>query len=437
MRKIYFGCLGAAVVTLALQFAPAKVHAGLFSDCTPCEQLACEPCDAVECDPCAPNGCAPVRAGGWFLHGHMEAGFFANAHGAKSTYEYPGYPLVGHANLGRGADGWSGNTDRLLNTRLTGGQVNQVYLSMGKAVDGRRGLDLGGKVDFTWGSDAYLTQARGLEWGAGHGGGTTEGRWGTGDYFASFAQAYAEVAYGKWNVIAGKYAAPFGSSHYDGSHNFFYSWASTATIAPHVGGGAYATYKVNDRLSVTGGWVMPEEIGESSENNAVLGGFDWTPTRNLKIHYAFAAGKNTYAHRAHPLGDKDEYFVQSLTANAQLSKRLEYVFDWTYLQNRGKTAGNIAHSVYTYGINNELIYRLNKKWAFGTRFGMLNNDLCDWYTVGIGANWTPNKWLIVKPEVRYDWTDNPSTCVFNLADDNATLRSTYQLSGGMSAVVKF
>jgi len=438
MKRIIFGCLGVVAVVFALHFTQVDAQAGIFSNCSPCDEVGpcddvCGPCDAV----CGPK----AKAGQWFLRGHMESGFFANSHGATSTYQFPGRALVGHADLGRGADGWSGNTDRLMNTRLTGAQVNQIYISMGKAVDGRRGLDLGGKVDFTWGSDAYLVQARGLEWGAGHGNPLgDEGRWGSGDYFAAFAQAYAEAAYGNWNFIAGKFAAPFGSSHYDGSHNFFYSWASTATIAPHVGGGAYAVYKVNDQLTVVGGWVMPEELGESSENNAVLGGFDWALTRYLKVHYAFAAGQNSY--HPHFGADKDVYFVQSLVTTAQLSKRLEYVIDWTYFQNRGKVAGNIVGSVYSYGINNELTYRVNKKWAFGTRFGVLNGGQansgpCDWYTIGIGANWTPNKWLIVKPELRYDWTDNPATHAFNLDGNNIFLRSTYQLAGGMSAVVKF
>ena len=421
MKKIVFGCLGAAAVAFALQFTPANVQAHGF--------LA--PCDAVACDPCAPcgdgsDGCAPVKAGGWFLNGHIEAGFYANTHGNTSNYTNPGFgygPGFGTF-VNRGADYTTGNTGYLQNTRLTGAQVNQVYLSMGKAVDGSRGLDIGGTVDFTWGSDAYLTQARGMEFGAGHGiNGTTEGRWGTGDYFASFAQAYVELAYKRWNFVAGKFYAPFGSDDYRSTNNFFYSWSLNNSINPQVGGGAYASYKVSDKLIAIGGWVMPEEVGESSGNNALLGGLVWIPGKNFNLRYAFAAGENHYN------GDVD-YFTHSLTATTQLSKQLKYVFDWSYFQ--------VDDVFYTWGLNNELVYQLNKKWAFGTRFGMLHDGICnEIYTVGVGANWTPNKWLVVKPEVRYDWAKTDDVATYGLWTPFNSRANTYQLSGGMSAVVKF
>jgi len=416
MKKTIFGYLGAAAVAFVLQFAPANVQAhGFFNNCDPCEPVACNPCEQV-CDPCDPNGCAPVRAGQWFLNGYMEAGFFANAHGSKSVYGMQ--DGIGD----RGANATSGNTSHLQNTRLTGAQINQVYLSMGKAVDGRRGLDIGGTVDFTWGSDAYLVQAAGMERGTGR----MNDRWGTGDYFAAFSQAYVELAYDRWNVIIGKFHAPFGIDSYKSTENFFYSWSPVNLINPIMGGGAYATYKVNDRLILIGGWVMPEEVGESSKNNAALGGFILNPTRNLNVRYAFAAGVNQYATAPNDI----DYFVHSLTATTQLGKRLRYVFDWSY--NHSKIQNPAILNTDQYGLNNELIYQLNERWAFGTRFGMLHyDDNSEWCAVSLGANWTPNKWLTVKPEVRYDWTDKPATPLFNGG------ANTYQVSGGMSAVVKF
>lgn len=438
MRKLILGCLGVAAAAFALQATPAEVKAGVFDECTPCAVIGdCNPCDDIsDCNPC---DVACGTKSKWFVHGHLDSGFFANGHGQKSTYVYGGYTP-----LGRGADYDSGNSNLLMNTRLTGGQINQTYVSLGRSVDGKRGLDIGGTVDFTWGSDAYLVQSRGLEFGAGHGG-AGEGRWGTGDYFASFAQAYAEIAYKRWNVKAGKFYAPFGSSHYKSTENFFYSWAQTAIIAPHVAGGAYATYKVNDRLSVIGGWAMPEEVGESSEYNTVLGGVVWTPTKRLNVRYVFATGENTYG-----LNDFD-VFVHSLVATAHIGKKWSYVFDWTLLNvNYNTQVANYSQHAAAYGLNNELIYQYSKKWAFGVRFGLLNSstpellpglgttDLSagDWYTISLGANWTPTKWLTVKPEVRYDWTDDPAQSVFNYGYPNYA-GSTYQVSGGLSAVVKF
>ena len=443
MRKTIFGCLGAAAVTFALQFTPADVQASFLGACdprNPCDQVGCDPCDKTwDCDPCIPlQGCGP-KLGQWFLNGHIETGFFANGHGRKSAYD--GTPEVTQFVNGRAYNAGTGNTGLLQNTRLTDGQVNQVYISMGKSVDGRRGLDIGGTVDFTWGSDAYLVQARGLEWGAGHGGPDTEGRWGTGDYFAAFAQAYAEVAYGRWNVIAGKFYAPFGIDSYKSTENFFYSWSPTKAIAPTMGGGALAFYKASDQLMLIGGWIMPEEIGETSKNNFVAGGFIWAPVKNLNVRYVFATGENTYAGNAFG-GTPYDLYVHSLTTTYQLSKRLTNVLDWTYVQVQpDRTVPNM----YSYGLMNQLTYQYNKQWAFGTRFGMLSDErfgtdaILDLYTVSLGANWTPNKWLTVKPEVRYDWAYGPDKKVFDRGVEDGIFVGTkaYQVSGGVSAVVKF
>ena len=424
MRKTIFGCLGVAAVAFALQFTQADVHAGLFSTCSPCDEV-CNPCDDTwNCDPCDAV-CGP-SLGKWFLNGHMEAGFWSNAHGATSTYD-------GAFNGGT-YNPVSGNTAFLPNTRLTGAQINQVYISAGKKVDGRRGLDIGGTVDFTWGADAWQVQAGGLEKDT-----VNAGAWRNGDYYSAFAQAYAEAAYGRWNVYAGKFHAPFRSSAYKSTDNFFYTWAQTSLLAPHTAGGAYATYKASNSLTLIGGWVMPDEIGRSDKNNAFLGGAVWTPSQNLSLRYTFAAGSNTYAGNLLQ-GTTYDVFVQTLLATVKLSSRLTNTFEWTLLNIN--TGG--ASLAAAYGLNNELIYRASKNWAFGSRFGYFNASAgavglfgfedpdagVEWYTVSLGANWTPNKWLTVKPEIRYDWT-NPLAPMFNVG------ASDHQFSGGLSTIVKF
>jgi len=421
MKKTIFGIFSIAIAVSTLQFA----QAGLFDQCTPCAKIAdCNPCDNA--DYCAP------QSGQWFLNGHIEAGFFANGHGQKSRY------TGGATERGRGADDNSGNTCLLENTRLTGGQINQVYLSMGRSVNGKRGWDIGGTVDVTWGSDAYITQARGMEYGAGHGSAADEGRWGKGDYYAAFAQAYAELAYKRWNIKAGKFYALFGSADYKSTDRFFYSLDQGCAFMPHVASGAYVTYMVNDQLSVSSGWVVPGEFGESSKYNAVFGGLDWEPTERLNLRYAFAAGRNTYDN---DYGGSYNVFIHSLGATYQIGRKWEYGLEWSLLNLNVDAVGEKKYNA-AYALNNEIIYQYNKNWALGVRFGILDNNAGDavndldlptgeWYMVSLGANWTPNKWLLVKPEVRYDWIKDAAARPFNLE------RSSYQISGGMSAVVKF
>jgi hypothetical protein len=381
----------------------------------------------------------------------MEAGVFANSHGNRSTYDVANDPMF--AGQVRGADPWSGNTSLLQNNRLTHPQMNQLYLSMGRAVDGRRGLDIGGTMDFAFGSDVYKVQSRGLEFDTGRMGlstvGMGEGRWGSGDYFAAIPQAYAEIAFDRWNVKAGKFYLPFGSTSFKSTDNFFYSWAPTKMITPTTGGGMLSTFKVNNRLSVISGWTNGvDQFGETSKDNAVIGGFDFSPSSRFNLRYTFAVGRNTYEPHMRNLGNFDsdrlQYFVNSLVTTVRLTNRLTLVSDWTYNQTRARFDGEYVEGIYNYGFNNELIFQANSRWAFGTRFGMLRPDWWvddqgnalrnqEWYTVSLGANWTPNKWLTVKPEVRYDWFSGKRGA------GNETLfnGNSYQTSGGLSAVVSF
>jgi hypothetical protein len=329
-------------------------------------------------------------------------------------------------------------------------------------VDGKHGWDFGGTVDFTFGTDAYSVQSAGWEYNAGHG----PDSWGTGDYYSAFAQAYFEAAYKKWNIKAGKLYAPFGSNGYQSTSRFFYSLADTYSFVPGTASGAYATYSVNDKLAVYGGWVQPDQFGETSHDNAFLGGIVWQATKRLNLHYAFAIGRNTVTVDDGFGDEKNDlnYFVNSLVATYQINKKWKYIFDWSLgntndywgYEDNGEWINGVDRTM-NYGINNELIYQYNSKWAFGVRAGWVhagesshididtgyyNWDYGNKYTFSIGANWTPTKWLLVKPELRYDVFDLDRRGGSWGADsyqltpfDNWKKKD--QLSGGISEIVKF
>ena len=402
MRKTIFGCLGVAAVAFALQFTTA--NAQFFNRCDPCDRVACDPCDrAWDCDPCGPlngcsfngcdfngcnfNGCGPTL-GKWFFKGHVEAGAWANAHGSTGSW---------------------GNSGYLMNTGHTGLQANQIYFSAGRSVDGRRGLDLGGTVDFAYGSDVWMAQACGLEFTH------SRNNWSRGDYHTAFPQVYAEAAFNRVNVKAGKFYVPFGLDSFKSTDNFFYSWSPAKMIVPTTAGGVVTTFRVNDRLSVMGGFVQPDAFGCNEFWNSYIGGFTVKPTQRLSIRYSFLAG------------DKNPEFVNSLTTTFQINRRLAYSFDWSLWNGGEGVAG-------WYSLMNEVTFQANQRWAFGTRFGMTSWDgtsELDMYTISLGANWTPNNWLTVKPEVRWDWAENSDVTNFANGD------KSHQFSGGLSAVVKF
>ncbi|MDR1142385.1 MAG: porin [Planctomycetaceae bacterium] len=480
-----FILIGFVIITtiIAAQYFLPESKAGIFAECSPCEEISeCNPCDEVVGNPC--DSVCAAKKSKWFVNGYLEASFWANEYGQKNVYEKK-LPSYSHNNVKYG-NGWVDNQSLagvpqiptpLQNVKNTGGQLNQLYFSFGKSVDGRSGWDFGGTADFVFGTDAYAVQASGLEKNAGHG----PDSWGTGDYYSAFAQAYFEAAYKKWNIKAGKFYTPFGSQSFKSTDSFFLSFTDIyGNFVPTTAGGVYATYAVNNNLSVYGGWVQPNMIGESSEVNAFLGGIIWQVTKKLNFHYAIAIGEDQ-RNVLNSLNVNDiNFFVQSLVATYQINKKWNYVFDWS-LYNGKKTYhdpdpdpttnnGDVLDRNMVYGINNELIYRFNPKWAFGVRAGWghmgrsyhdtdlaypYNGDFYQTgkgnkYTFSLGANWTPTKWLTVKPELRYDKYEKGSKdgssypgidprwgyAVFPI---NAFDRESkdHQLSGGISTIVKY
>jgi hypothetical protein len=460
MRKTIFRCLGVAAVAFALLFTTAHTQAAFFDRfCSPCDEAACSPCDEVACDPCEAV-CGPkVKAGKWFLEGHIEAGFFANAHGQKSRYHNdPAHPYE-HALVPM-----SGNTELLGNARLTGGQVNQIYISMGREVEGRHGWDFGGKVDFSWGTDAHFVQTSGLEEYAGLKHRNRED-WRSGDYYTAIVQAYAEAEYGRWNFKLGKFEVPMGSNPYASTERFFYTLDQAALHLPHVASGAYATYEVSDDLVLIGGWGMPDRFFDRNDANFFIGGFDTKWSKDLSFRYVFAMGRDKQEVFSRRESDPErpgcDVFVNSLLMNYQINKRLKWVCDWSYTSAKISDMGGTAPiNPAVYSVTNEFIYQYNKRWSFGLRSGTfawnqsaikadglglgfvgeldghLTAGASEWYTTSIGANWTPYEWLIVKPEIRYDWMKHKDIRPFD-AMRNQPTSSSEQFSGGMSAIVKF
>jgi len=452
MKKTIFGCLGAAAVAFALHFTMAHVQAGLFSSCNPCDEVACNPCDEATCDPCD-AACGP-RAGQWNFGGWIEAGFYANQYGRRNIYS--NYEFAGKHNLVLPLDNavannaYPGNYRRLNNVALSDPQMNQAWIFVERTLNTRRGLNFGGRVDFLYGTDGRFTQSDGLEfrslsdsWAV-----RRENSWGQGDYFASFAQIYGEVGFNNVSVKAGKFLSPMGSNSIMSPERFFYSLTHAFAAMPVTHTGVIGTWSPSKNFSAFGGWVNGEDRtfynndGTEGADNAALFGVEYALNKRVNLAYTALIGKSKNG--AGRTEFDVDYFVHSFVVNAKLNKRWDYTFEWTLRNEKENRDPAYRYCGGAYGINQELVYRLNSRWAVGGRaewmhlygnygdyFGEGFYGAPDIYAVVFGANWTPNKWLTVKPEVRYDWTDPKEATVF----DNYTRHK--QFSGGVSAIVKF
>lgn len=464
MRKFLLGCLGVFVAMATIQFAQADAQAGWslfnrFSSCGPCNAASCNPCDAA-CD----TGCdiACDKESAWYMGGSLEAGVYVNEYGRKNQYIgdfYPGYPGR------RGFIGDSGNSNYLHNVRQSDFQMNQLYLYGGKKLNARKGFDIGGHVGYMFGTDARYAQSYGLEI---DNGGDVEG-WGSGDYYSALTEAYVEVGYKRLSAKVGKFFSPMGHEGLVAESRFFYSISDAFAMSPCTQTGVLFNYEVRKNINVFAGWTQgyyssytysQDVCFDTSHNNAFLFGARWDLNDRVYVKYAAMVGRDTSDrdYQYPEAGNKDrDYFVQSFIVGAKLGKHWDYTFEWTMKNDNDEYGYDIGYGKLrwgTYGINNELIYRVNKKWAVGLRAEWTHvyeaytgydaqgqavyrdNDSTDKLALTLGANWTPASWLLVRPEMRYDkFSGRDNYFSGKYVDQN--VERNKQFSAGVSAVVMF
>lgn len=412
MKKTFWKIVA---VAMAVLLSPMAASAGsVYQECSPCSG-ACNPCDPV----CGKAGSL------WEYGGWLDGGIYGNEYGQENAYVN-----------GRLTD-WSGNTEVLQNVHQSDFQLNQGWVYFGKKLS-KRGWDVGGRVDLGFGTDMRFLQSANLEYNYEKG----NDRWGTGDYYWAIPQLYAEVGYNNVSLKVGKFISAFGYESIMSPERFFYSMCYAYAIRPATQTGAIATWDVNRRFSVFGGWTNGyDQFFENEDDNAFLGGFTWKATDRVKVGYTLMIGQQQNWF----VGRNRDYFINSFFVDTKLTKRFNYVFEWTmhnedYHSDFNRYAG-------AYGINNELFYHINKKWSLGARLEWMHfygnyggwTDLAapsdDAVGFTLGANWKPTNYFTLRPEVRYDVLDN--SAIFNGYESKGTDWKENQWSFGVSGVLHF
>jgi hypothetical protein len=100
-------------------------------------------------------------------------------------------------------------------------------------------------------------------------------------------------------------------------------------------------------------------------------------------------------------------YSQSLVGTVGLSDSLEYVAQSDYVQTES--------SFYAIGYNNYLFYTLNDCWKAGGRLEWYKTDSFSadqsesFWEATLGVNYKPHANVVVRPEIRWDWTDAEGT----------------------------
>jgi Putative beta-barrel porin-2, OmpL-like. bbp2 len=264
--------------------------------------------------------------------------------------------------------------------------------------------DYGYRFDMLYGTDAQKTQAFGNPINSF---GTPDGwdnPWDDGVYGWAIPQLYGEVAYGDWSVKAGHFFTTIGYEVVPAPDNFFFSHALTMFNAePFTHTGVLATYSGMDKVTVYGGWTLGWDTGfdQFGSGSSWLGGVSVAATDDVTFTYMSTAGNLGWRSN-----DQDGY-SQSLVGDVTMSDNVEYVIQSDYVQTQS--------GFYAIGVNQYLFYTVSDCLKAGGRFEWFKtdnfspNDSVSYYEATLGVNYKPHANVVVRPEVRWDWTNAENT----------------------------
>lgn len=325
--------------------------------------------------------------------------------------------------------------------------LNQIYLRFGRRMEKRPGRwDWGARVDLLYGSDYLYTSSVGLEthrfrsiyddpgaaeydparaslrWNSDSGprrGGTAA------MYGLSMPQMYAElfVPLGWGTTIrAGHFYADMGLESAMAPKNFFSTHSYSFMYGmPTTFTGMTVEQQFTRRLALVFGLTQGWDIWESPNKSVGwLGGVRWkTFDGRSRISWMLSADR--------PSSRDDFRANYALTFRHRLTPRWEYALEHTLgYEENGHSIDSLAGTrdiARWVSVSQSLQWHWTEKLALGLRgewfrddghrrilqrdtdsiLGKVNGR--DYFGLTLGLNWRPTRYLTVRPEVRYDWSD--------------------------------
>ena len=327
-------------------------------------------------------------------------------------------------------------------------QMNQLYVSAGRAVNKCGACwDLGGRVDLLYGTDYFFTMANGLElradgrprWNSDDGDRVRDG-FNFADYGLAMPQLYGEVfapiASGT-SIKFGRFYTPLGYENVQAPQNFFYSHSYAFQYGePRTHTGVLADVALGPTFNLLAGYTRGWDVWEDPNGKPnYLMGFTWCPTNLASLAFAVSTG------------DEDVEGIDNRTVYSLVYTRrfgsMTYVLqhDFGSEANAEIDRNFQPDSAKWYGINQYFFMDVTPTSTVGMRvewfrdqdnarvLGIpLESQVTGGNYVGLtlGMNWRPTCNLILRPEIRYDYSDvepAPGGGIFDdfTADDQLTL----------------
>ncbi len=309
------------------------------------------------------------------------------------------------------------------------GELNlyQLDLFAEKAINKGENWDVGGRIDYMFGTDSRYTQAAG-DW-------DTKIMNPNSYYNMAVPQAYVEVFAPVGNGLSGKighFYTIIGYESVPSALNFFSSHTYSFKSSPFTTTGALFNYTINDQWNVNLGAVKGMDNFDLNPGAwGQMSGINWANAdTGTSLSFSIMQGN---AYQNMPANDLEYY---SVIFQQQLGK-------WHYVLQHDR--GTINHAINNnqdtavwYSVAQYLTYQLDDVWGLGLRGEWFrdqsgfryNNGEANYYDVTAGVNYKPKNWLLIRPELRYDWAQ-AQTAPFDSG------HQSNQVVLGIDAVVQF
>jgi hypothetical protein len=299
--------------------------------------------------------------------------------------------------------GYHSSSDGYWNDQPGKLNLHQLGFALEKAADGKDGWDWGGRISFIYGIDGVNTQAFGNNPGTwdfqnGWGSGVREG-W-------ALPELYGTLAYQDWTFKVGHFYTLIGYDVVPSTGNFFYSHSFTFNFSePFTHTGALASYKFNDQLNATAGFVLGNDTGyyRFRSGFAFIGQVLYNPSEKLNTDFVVNFGD---------LGATGNGVHTTILITYKPDDKWEYAVQNDICKHDGFDGVSTYNSV---GLLGAAYYKFNDCVRAGGRAEVFNVNSHCFYNVTAGVNYTPQANMRIRPELRYQWGEendrNPGIAV--------------------------
>jgi hypothetical protein len=241
--------------------------------------------------------------------------------------------------------------------------------------------------------------------------------------------------------------------------NFFYSHSYSRQYAvPMTLTGAVASYDIVGRLrGVVGGTLGWNSWDSARDQWGVLAGLTWTSCDcGTAVDWYIHTGDDVPPNVNYPgytsrQPDAERVSVTSLVIRHQITHDMKYVFQGDFgTEQNGAFSGGTLNRAKWYGISQYLLMDWSDCLSWGLRFEWFRDpdhsrilDLVglpvegsNYYGLTLGANWRPWCKVVVRPELRYDWSD-ASLPLFNVGGPYDAFSQDHQLTAAVDVVLRF